>query len=915
MKAQRRRRRLRFWIGFVAILFIGSLWAGLSRDPLPEEDVFVGLLAVGGVSNLGARRATRTPATRRRVGSFGRRAAAVSFAALVVGAIVAAAPASAQERQDGDGEERESSDVAEIDISILGRVSGDEFNRVAAEVSLETIRAVSGRLIVTSTARDQPPTVYEFDVDLAANTTASFPLQLSAGWDGLQTRAVLEADGEVITSKELQERNVGFGGPSGRPIAVLGVDDPPANIGELGSDTDVPVIVMRDDLFGLESVSSLVATPAAIADIEADDELSSRFEGWVRGGGQVVVDGPSESLDERFHRLVSANPDRYFYGAGTVVYQADWRDGIPLGGYQGVQGMDQLVRQQGMGLGASGELGILAGVSLPGVALIGGLLLLYSILAGPMLFGFASVGARQHRIWLLLPALSLLFVGVIVGVGFISRSGASEAHISILEVNETGSRATTNLLLQSRFGADREIDVPKGWSYLGPAGRAGQRPVRLRVGSSSTAVKYEIPPGGAAMARVVGPVPAFDETVVIDDIRQVGDELQARVTNKGTFDLTEVVAFAGTHRVKVDDLPAGGDITITVPVEAGPTSTMQELLLWPRVEQRWTSLGEVAVPSDEDAVTAAGAWAQWRVEQGSSASPENVLGVAGWTDDLASPIGGIETGRTAVFARANIPSGALDTDGHVTAIRLSDHRQEPPGQFADLGYPQDYLVTLGQGNDGTDMAVALERGSSALAFRIEEDWRFVELSGLGAESVAVPADAVVDGQFRFRSYESWDWGAQGVTARAVVDASASDLEFTDRPVARGGAGPDFGEEVLELDTSVPTGVETLVDITVEPAVGEIYTHSETVFGIGANVYSVDLAAGQTVAVDKTAPNGDAYLELFGPTGEFLMADDDSGRGLDAAMSFDVEEDGTYQIFAVSRSSVSLFYDIQIEVIE
>lgn len=32
--AQRRRRRLRFWLGFGAIALVGGLWAGLSKEPI-----------------------------------------------------------------------------------------------------------------------------------------------------------------------------------------------------------------------------------------------------------------------------------------------------------------------------------------------------------------------------------------------------------------------------------------------------------------------------------------------------------------------------------------------------------------------------------------------------------------------------------------------------------------------------------------------------------------------------------------------------------------------------------------------------------------------------------------------------------------------------------------------------------------
>ena len=51
LKEQRRQRRLRFWLGFVAILLVGGLWAQLSKDPIgpafgngfvgeAEEDIF-----------------------------------------------------------------------------------------------------------------------------------------------------------------------------------------------------------------------------------------------------------------------------------------------------------------------------------------------------------------------------------------------------------------------------------------------------------------------------------------------------------------------------------------------------------------------------------------------------------------------------------------------------------------------------------------------------------------------------------------------------------------------------------------------------------------------------------------------------------------------------------------------------------
>jgi len=36
LNQQRRRRRLQFWCGFLAILLVGGLWAQLSKDPINE---------------------------------------------------------------------------------------------------------------------------------------------------------------------------------------------------------------------------------------------------------------------------------------------------------------------------------------------------------------------------------------------------------------------------------------------------------------------------------------------------------------------------------------------------------------------------------------------------------------------------------------------------------------------------------------------------------------------------------------------------------------------------------------------------------------------------------------------------------------------------------------------------------------
>ena len=43
LATQRRQRRLRFWLGLGVLLLVGSLWAGLSKDPIGNgfDDVVI----------------------------------------------------------------------------------------------------------------------------------------------------------------------------------------------------------------------------------------------------------------------------------------------------------------------------------------------------------------------------------------------------------------------------------------------------------------------------------------------------------------------------------------------------------------------------------------------------------------------------------------------------------------------------------------------------------------------------------------------------------------------------------------------------------------------------------------------------------------------------------------------------------
>ncbi len=804
----------------------------------------------------------------------------------------------------------EGEQFATVEIEVIGSPPRDDGTVADARVTVEARRPISGTLAVIDNAPGRSTTTYEFDIDLAANSVATFPVTFISSWQGLDLSASLSSNGEVVATDEIDRFPAGRS--DGGSVGMLGIEAPPQRVPEAGGDQQLSTLVLDDQLRGLDRMSSVVANPAAIRGLGPDQLL--KVDAWVQGGGQLVVDGPNRSLDDVYHRTPTANADRFVFGAGSVVYLDDWQSGIPVGGYLGTAALQLLADNQGLGRDAAGELAILANISLPAVAVIAGVLLLYSIIAGPVMFSILGSRGTQRRIWTLLPLLSLVFAVGILGFGFVSRSGRTEAHITIVEVNERGSRATSNLLLTSSFGGSREFETPDGWTYLGQGRRDGQRPVKLRVGSSSTEISFDMPPGSNAIARLSGVAAEYDGLLTIDDVRLDGELVTAQITNNGDADLTDAVAFLGNARESMGDIPAGATVDFSVEWGDHSNRTMQELLIWPRVS-RFGEFGQPVARPDEDATTAAGAWTEWRIGQGTTASPSDVLGVVGWTDDLDSPVRGVGEGRTALFVRTNISSVGAEV-GYRTVSRLPD-RQQPifDGNFS--GYIEDYRVTLAPGADLDRLSIGVVDHSAALGILTVDGWRYLDLPGQGGVDFAVPPEAVVDGEITFRSYvPEWIWG-EGASALVVLDAEEPQQPRLNDELGFRNAGeegffpPDerFGfnpARNLEEELRVELGVLPEGEQVVESGTTSFRTH---------HAYIVALEPGQTLVATMGSGQGDSYLELIGPDGELLISNDDYGRGVDSQIQYTVDLAGDYEIRAMDLGDGSISYEIAVEVFE
>lgn len=800
---------------------------------------------------------------------------------------------------------------ATVEIEALDLVPWESGLTVAAEVTIKAERAVSGVLTVVSSAEGQSSTTYEFDVDIGGDTSVAIPVDLFTGWNGIQATATLTANGEVLAGDDIQA--FGQGNGNAERVAAFGIDAVPQRVALIGGDEQIRIFTLDNRLNGLERASSLVSTPGAVTGLGADTDEALRMEAWIRGGGQLVVDGARDSLGSEFHQYPTANPDRYQLGAGSIVYLTDWEDGIPLGGYLGRSGLRELVDSQDLGSGAAGELAILAGISLPSAGLVALILLVYSIIAGPVAYSLLASRRQQAKIWVVVPALSAFFVVGILGYGFASRTGRSDTHITIVEVNERASRATSNLLLTSAVGGGRGIETPAGWTYLGQGRTDAQRPVKLRTGGSTTEISIETPPGSSSLARVSGVASQFDGMLSIDNIRYRDGSITADVTNNGIANLTNVLAILGNARSEIGELDAGA--TQTFEIDSGDSSgrSMRELLTWPRVRREWNNNGQVAIPTDREAPTAAGAWTEWRTDQGSSAMPETTLGVVGWTDDLAGPVAGIEEGRTVLFVRENLPADVSEAVAFTTTARMVSRNGEPNFNGNFEGYPEDYRVTLSEGYQLDELAVIADRNSAAVGFLTADGWRWANLPGRGEVTLAIPEAAVIDGEVNIRSFTPpWSWGA-GLTLNMVSDAEAETVDLVGEPQFRNVDGGDgFGFEEPVRDPGLPRLLDEGLSVVVEPEDDAQVFDGDLANGT-YDTYIVTLEEGQNLVATMASGDGDSYLELVNLDGELEASNDDYGRNVDSQIQFTAAIGGEYEVRAQALNSGSLTYSLQIEV--
>ncbi|HZA79255.1 MAG TPA: hypothetical protein VE623_22995 [Acidimicrobiales bacterium] len=392
---------------------------------------------------------------------------------------------------------------------------------------------------------------------------------------------------------------------------------------------------------------------------------------WVADGGFLVVDAPSGTA---VHGLPEAwqpgDAGRVGAGRGEVrlsdgaAAAGRWSDVVeptPLtnfidlgfGGFFANESLADSVARDG-------------GLRVPDVGWLAAFLVVYLVLAGPLVFLVLRRMGRAGWTWVALPALAVVFSGVAFVVGDELRTGSRAAHASMIETGPSGPRLTTHVGLVSRNGADGEARFPDGWqasSYQvnpmfggpGVGGNASRTEVTTEGGHPVAHLPLDA--GGFGVVSGWGPGDGLDGAATVDGLEVTATaaadgSLSGTVRNGTRLALDETVVFVGRRAVAVGRLEAGATEDWSLAVgEGGPDD--------PRgpVETPWLdAIGWDDGRPDPDSVVNYSLWSDELSRRVDAYGTGEVV-VAGWNREWVPPIdagGTIDGGRTVLTARAPV---------------------------------------------------------------------------------------------------------------------------------------------------------------------------------------------------------------------------------------------------------------------
>lgn len=791
------------------------------------------------------------------------------------------APAGAQD------EER----VAVVELELLREAAGAA--SVPVRVTVESRRAVDAELEVRASGVNMS---WRFPLALAANTEVQqiVVIPTDGGSLGLVDATLLSGDDSLAIA-----RNQGREG-NANVVGLLGIEAPGGEV-RLNPDVGVASLIELDDLRLLPALDSMVTTPAGLRALAAEEQ--NVLLSWVWSGKQLLVADDSGSIDGWLPEPVADGRSNELVGAGIVRYVGrDWDEHV----FPGITVATQPGLQLQGAVGQNTELLNDGGFSVPSLRVMTIVLLLYLLIAGPLTFGILTSRNKQSLVWVVLPALAVLFTAGVFAGGKLLNSGRTDAYAAIVEVNPVGASRTETLLI-SRSGR-RTIDVPETYTVVGtgsssfrdfnfdPNGGGGGTPIVQRPSRTTTELEFSIDTGSGGTVIVSGVDATVADQIVIEDLSISNELLSGSVRNASSETLEQTTVIVANRAAVIGSLPSGDSASFEVDLGAALARFGTELRTWevdPR--ERWNFDGrEEANDALESGPVNGTSWLEWRASKFGADGPAGLVTVVGWSRELDALRDG--TGRTALVARAQLP----ETSEPVRPSQLRAFRVQAPnfGGFDEVAFEAGSVdvahFVRNPGADTSELALQFPRSATELSLWVEDEWRWFAVDEDTALSIELPEEAWNDDTLTVRLRSNNFDGNPSFATVVEPNDQTEDVELGP-PGEKRERRSRFEEEVFGPP---PDGFEQKretvpVDFAADSTQFE-FVQSGVLDG-GYDTWELPLLDGDEVTVEmrKLGEPLDPFLVVKDPQLIQIAQDDDSAGNLNSRLSFRAREDGTY----------------------
>lgn len=615
-------------------------------------------------------------------------------------------------------------------------------------VSLESETLVTGTLSLRSNANAE---YHEVAVELPAGTRREITFSVIAppfdpGPNPYRVEFVDSDGGRVNTSpgSRLAPRGV---------IAVLGAlaEAAPENVTLAATGLTADVAGVRTERLstpGLLGPASILVTESA--DLERLDEAAlAQVLDWVVTGGQLVVDDAVDTVGVVPSEWQPGPDGRARAGRGMIIAG---RGTVAAGGW------DQLVAAPmnsngdfwgGVGgfEGSSQSAARDAGLT---TASVGGPLLVivvYALVAGPVMYLLLRRRRRTGLIWLAVPALSAVVTGAIVATGSTARASTRFSHVAVVETTAGPGHHLAAVGATTPGGGVVRYEVPDGaLAFVGDeqffGGDQIGRAVVLGSGGGSQ-LALDVPAGGYTAGRIRGPVAGAVGRLTVEATAD-GDDIGVTVTNDTDWTLEEVGVLAGRFRTEqLGSLAPGESVDATLEFVSDNRDPYRPVGedLWPRA-LGWRGQPDVTGP------VAYSVFAEYLTSHGFNAAPAGLVTAVGWTRDADVPAGSGD-GRTGVIGRSTID--ADDYQPSATQVDVVDMGGWEEDEFGAPSVPLTMRIIPNRlPTDGGTITLALPGSVHDATVRRAGEWEPIEVTGegeafdmrLGRRVAIDPADCV-----------------------------------------------------------------------------------------------------------------------------------------------------------------------------